>query len=97
MKCQFIEQHQHEFPIMVMCTVLGVSESGLYAWCSVLQALAHEKMLSSLKRFGRFTPPIEADMAVRVFITSSKTRGEARLSLRVARLMREAALSARRK
>jgi hypothetical protein len=32
MKYEFIEQHKHEFAIMVMCQILGVSESGLYAW-----------------------------------------------------------------
>ncbi|GCF11692.1 hypothetical protein KDI_52560 [Dictyobacter arantiisoli] len=33
MKYQFIEEHKHEFTIVVMCGVLGVSESGFYAWC----------------------------------------------------------------
>ena len=32
MTYQFIEQHKQEFPIVVMCHVLGVSESGFYAW-----------------------------------------------------------------
>ena len=32
MKYQFIEEHKHEFPIVVMCGVLAVSESGFYAW-----------------------------------------------------------------
>jgi putative transposase len=32
MKYQFIEQHKQEFAIVVMCNVLGVSESGFYAW-----------------------------------------------------------------
>src|SRR5258708_40067886 len=32
MRYQFIEQHKHEFPIVTMCQVLGVSESGFYAW-----------------------------------------------------------------
>src|SRR5258708_10384734 len=29
---QFIEQYKQEFPVVVMCWVLSVSESGYYAW-----------------------------------------------------------------
>ena len=32
MKYQFIEQDKQEFPVVVMCQVLDVSESGFYAW-----------------------------------------------------------------
>jgi putative transposase len=32
MTYQFIEQHKQEFPVVVMCGVLAVSESGFYAW-----------------------------------------------------------------
>jgi putative transposase len=32
MKYQFIEQYKREFPVVVMCQVLDVSESGFYAW-----------------------------------------------------------------
>jgi putative transposase len=32
MKYQFIEEYKHEFRVVVMCGVLGVSESGFYAW-----------------------------------------------------------------
>jgi putative transposase len=32
MKYHFIEQHKQKFPIVVMCRVLAVSESGFYAW-----------------------------------------------------------------
>ena len=28
----FIEQYQGQFPIQRMCTLLGVSQSGYYAW-----------------------------------------------------------------
>jgi len=33
MKYQFVAEHQHEYPIMLMCQVLEVSVSGYYAWC----------------------------------------------------------------
>jgi hypothetical protein len=32
MKYQFIEQHKQDFPVVVMCRVVAVSESGYYAW-----------------------------------------------------------------
>ena len=32
MNYQFIEQHKQKFPVVVMCRVLAVSESGFYAW-----------------------------------------------------------------
>jgi transposase InsO family protein len=33
MKYQFVAEHQHEYPISLMCQVLEVSVSGFYAWC----------------------------------------------------------------
>ena len=32
MKYIFIAAHQNEFPVLRMCQVLNVSESGYYAW-----------------------------------------------------------------
>ena len=32
MKFRFIEQHRHQFPVVRMCAVLGVSPSGYYAF-----------------------------------------------------------------
>ena len=32
MKYMFIAEHRQEFPIRRMCQMLGVSESGYYAW-----------------------------------------------------------------
>lgn len=29
---QFIEAHRHQFPVQVMCRVLGVAPSGYYEW-----------------------------------------------------------------
>jgi putative transposase len=33
MKFQFVAEHQHEYPITLMCQVLEISVSGYYAWC----------------------------------------------------------------
>jgi hypothetical protein len=78
MKYQFIEQYRQEFPIVVLCQVLGVSESGFYAWRKrPTRARASEKMLSSLKRFGRSLPYIEADMGVRACTSHCASKGKA--------------------
>ncbi len=97
MKYQFIEQHKHEFPIVVMCNVLGVSESGFYAWrkrptCRRKQEdaqLRQEIRQVFHTHQGRYgSPRIRRDLADQGRQISGK---------RVARLMREAKLSARRK
>src|SRR5215471_10904242 len=36
MRYQFIAEHRHEYPILLMCRVLAVSGSGYYAWCKRL-------------------------------------------------------------
>lgn len=47
MKYQFIEQHKHEFPIVVMCHVLEVERSVAFMpGVAVLPASATEKMLN---------------------------------------------------
>lgn len=96
MKYQFIEQHKHEFPIVVMCNVLGVSESGFYArrkrpacqhkredaqrTCEIRQVFVTHR--------GRYGGPrIHREL---------KDQGRSTSRKRVARLMREADMSARR-
>ncbi len=32
MKFKFIKDNRHEFPVIRMCHVLGVTRSGYYAW-----------------------------------------------------------------
>lgn len=97
MKYKFVEQHKQEFPIVVMCCVLGVSESGFYAWrkrptcqrqredAQITQEI-QQVFTSHQGRYG--SPRIHQEL-------HDQGRGIARK--RVARLMREAALSARRK
>jgi putative transposase len=97
MKYQFIEQYKHEFPIVVMCDVLGVSESGFYAWrkrpasqrtredAQLTQAI-RQVFLTHQGRYG--SPRIHRELQDQGRRTSRK---------RVARLMREAALTALRK
>lgn len=97
MKYQFIEQYKQEFPVAVMCRVLEVSESGYYAW--------RKRPLSQRKRedahltiqiqqmFVEYrgvygSPRIHAELQDQGWHCSRK---------RVARLMREQGMDARRK
>jgi len=97
MKHQFVEQHKHEFPIVVMCNVLGISESGFYAWRK-RSACQREREDAQLAQKIR-----------QVFITHQGRYGSPRIlrelrdegincsRKRIARLMRKAHLSAKRK
>jgi putative transposase len=97
MKYQFIEEHKREFPIVVMCGVLAVSESGFYAWrkrpiCRRKREDAHLKQEirqvfeEHSERYG--APRIYRDLHDEGISCSRK---------RVARLMRAEELSARSK
>jgi putative transposase len=97
MKYQFIEQYKQEFPIVVMCRVLNVSESGFYAWRK-RPACQHQREDAQLieeirQEFrahqGRYgSPRLHAELC---------DRGRCIARKRVARLMREAGLCAKRK
>src|SRR5829696_3863198 len=65
MKFRFIDDHQEEWPVRVMCDVLGVSASGYYAWrcrpesaraASNLNLLADVRRLNAQHR-GRYGSP----------------------------------------
>ena len=97
MKYQFIEQNKQEFPVVVMCRVLEVSESGFYAWrkrptCrrrredAQLTCHIRQVFCSHRERYG--SPRIHADLHEQGIRCSRK---------RIARLMREAGMSAKRK
>jgi putative transposase len=97
MKYQFIEQNKQDFPVVVMCQVLGVSESGLYAWRKrpTWRRKREDAQLSShmrqvfedhQERYG--SPRIQVEL---------RDQGRSISRKRVARLMREAGLTARRK
>jgi putative transposase len=97
MKYQFIEQHKQEFPIVVMCRVLDVSESGFYAWRKrpVCQRQREDAQLTEEMRQefsahqGRYgSPRLHVEL---------RDRGRSVARKRVARLMREAGLCAKHK
>ena len=97
MKYQFIEQHKHEFPIVVMCKVLGISESGFYAWrkrpaCQRKREDARliEEIRQEFRAHqGRYgSPRLHVEL---------REQGRCISRKRVARLMREGGLCAKRK
>lgn len=89
----FIEQNRQEFPVVVMCQVLGVSESGFYAWRKLPSCMHH-------REDAQLTQEIR-----QVFFTHQGRYGSPRIhrelhdqgQRRIARLMREAELYAKRK
>jgi putative transposase len=97
MKYQFIKQHKQEFPVVAMCRVLDVSESGFYAWrkrppCQRQRedAQLREEIRQEFRvHHGRYgSPRLHAEL---------RDRGRRIARKRVARLMREAGLYAKRR
>jgi len=97
MTYQCIEQHKQEFSISVMCRVLTVSERGFYAWrkrpaCQRQREDAHliEVLRQAFRTHqGRYgSPRLHAEL---------RDQGRSIARKRVARLMREAGLYAKRK
>ena len=97
MSYAFIREHVADFPVQVMCEVLGVSRSGYYAWASRLEsaravedrAVAAEIRTAHTASRGRYgSPRVHAAL---------RAHGRRVGRKRVARLMRGMGLSARRK
>jgi putative transposase len=96
MKYQFMAQHRHEYPITLMCRVLEVSVSGYYAWCKRppsqhrredAQLAEQVKTVFQANRRVYGSPRIHAELQAQGITCARK---------RVARLMRELGLAARR-
>jgi transposase InsO family protein len=96
MKYQFIAESQQEYPITTMCHVLEVSVSGYYAWCKRAPSLhsredAHlaEKVKTAFQdnRCVYGSPRVHAELHAQGLHCARK---------RVARLMREQGLFAKR-
>ncbi|AWJ88121.1 IS3 family transposase (plasmid) [Azospirillum sp. TSH58] len=88
MRFRFVEDHRDEFPVRLMCTVLGVSASGYYAWRGRPEsdrAAANRQLLAEVRRVhgrhqGRYgSPRVHAAL---------RAEGVAAGRGRVARLMR---------
>ncbi len=97
MNYQFIEQYKQEFPVVVMCQVLGVSERGFSAWRKRPACRRHQEDAQLTREIrqvvvahrGRYgSPRIQSEL---------KDQGRHIARKRVARLMHEAELMALRK
>ena len=97
MKYAVIARHRGEFPVRLMCRLLGVQPSGYYAWRhrgpttrqladDVL--MAHVRVAHAESRATYGAPRVQRELHARGVHTSTK---------RVARLMRTAGLVARRR
>jgi hypothetical protein len=93
----FMRDHVADFPVNVMCEVLGVSRSGYYTWASRAEsaraaadrALAAEIRAAHAASRGRYgSPRVHAEL---------RARGRRVGRKRVARLMRGMGLAARRR
>jgi putative transposase len=96
MSYQFIAQYRHEYPIILMCRVLEVSVSGYYAWCKRppsqhsredAHLAEHVKTAFQANRGVYGSPRVHAELQAQGISCGRK---------RVARLMREQELAARK-
>lgn len=91
----FMQQHETEFPISVMCDVLSVSRSGYYAWRhkpASKRKQANAKLLEDIRSAHRNSR--EAYGSPRIY-QALKEQGIPCSESRVARLMREDGLCAK--
>ncbi len=94
---RFIQQHQTEFPISVMCEVLSVSRSGYYAWRKNPESKrkqSNNKLRKKIRTVHRNSR--ETYGSPRVYQVL-KQQGKVCSKNRVARLMREDGLKAKTK
>lgn len=97
MKYQFVRDHRHQYPVQRMCRMLDVSPSAYYAWRARPESrrvredrrlLVEIKAIHQAKRGVYGSPRIHAEL---------KSQGQCHGLKRVARLMRENDIRARRK
>lgn len=86
---QFIEAHRHQFPVQVMCRVLGVAPSGYYEWLKhpISKHAEEDERLLKLIR-ASFVMSHGVYGAPRVFL-DLREAGETCSKHRVERIMRE--------
>lgn len=93
----FMQQHQTEFPISVMCDVLSVSRSGYYAWKKNLGSKRKRENNKLLEKIRAVHRNIDDSYGSPRVYRELKNQGEACSENHVARLMREDGLRAKTK
>lgn len=92
MKFRFIEQHRHQFPVVRMCAVLGVSPSGYYAFRKrrpSRRARENQRLLVHIRAIHRAS---RATYGYRRIYHELREQGMMCSRHRIARLMRRAGL-----
>ena len=92
MKFGFVDEHRHIWPVRVMCTVLGLSVSGYYAWRSRAEsprAAANRVLLEDIRRIHGESSGIYGSPRVHAVL---RRRGRRIGRTRIERLMRQAGL-----
>ena len=81
MRFRFIEDRRADYPVTILCDVLGVSPAGYYAWRSrpeSQRSAANRVLVNDIKRVHHDTM---AAMAARVSMPSWGRRGAARVAV----------------
>jgi putative transposase len=96
MKYVFMSSHEHEFTIKAMCKVLGVKRSGYYAWKKrplSKQSKANDELLGQIREAFEVCRKVYGSPRIRHYLIG---KGHFCGRHRVARLMRQANLVAKR-
>jgi putative transposase len=92
MKFGFVDEHRHIWPVRVMCTALGLSVSGYYAWRSRVEsprAAANRVLLEDITRIHRERSGTYGSPRVHAVL---RRRGRRIARSRIERLTRQAGL-----
>ncbi len=73
MRFRFIEDRRTDYPVTLLCDVLGVSPAGYYAWRSrpeSRRSAANRDLVDDIRRVGESTATPAGVMAARVSMSS---------------------------